>query len=434
VSARELAQFTSSPSRPVTARVFDDGDGLPGPASQSHSLPSLVKGTDGRLWVQGGLAVSWLDPHDAGTRPEPSPPIILGMAVAGHPFDTSAAALTLPRDERSPVISYTAPATTNASRVRFQTRLTGFDDDWVDQAGRREVSYPHLAAGRYVFSVRASTDGVIWTKRPPQLVFSVQTFFYETWWFKACCVLLALLAVWMLAKWEAWRALRRYHAREKIRAEEREAVARDIHDTLLQSNVALILQLESISQTAPEGETRRRISALADSASEAVTEGREKVTALRERIAEGGSVDMRLKTLGGRLAQQSDARFRLSVVGEPRALRPVPADELYLLISEAVTNAFWHARATTVEVELNYGLRWLRVSVVDDGIGIAPSALRPEGRTGHWGISGMYERAGQLRAQLAIGRRQPKGTDVRLDVPAKRIYVEQGAWRFMALG
>lgn len=429
VRAADVAAFVASRAGAVHADVFGPNDGLTGLASQQHSLPSLVKGKDGRLWVQGGNTVSWLDPRDLPERPVPARPIILGLSVGPQLFGPGKATVKLSRNQRNPVFSYTAPATTDATRVRFQTRLTGFDDTWVDQASHREAGYTKIGAGDYVFAVRASTDGVTWTASPPQLAISVAPFFFETRWFKAMCAAATLVLLWLLVRWQTRRALRLYRSRTQIRLEEREAIARDLHDTLLQSNVALVLQLEAIYQKSPEGETRSRIACLARAASAAVTEARIRVTALRERGDDNDALCVRLRDFGAQLASQSMTRFRFAVEGESLPLASPAGDEVRLLVSEAMTNAFRHAHATEVSLTVSFGAWYLRVVVKDDGTGMREPAPVAATLDGHWGIAGMRERANIIHARLVIRKGLPKGTEVRLVVPARRIYTALGARR-----
>lgn len=427
VDARDLASFASGRTTPVPVTVLTNDDGLPGHASQARSLPSLVKGGDGRLWVEGGTSVSWIDPHDVPRRPLPSAPIILGMSVEGRRLDVVQAP-TLPRNERSPLISYTAPATTDASRLRFQTRLAGFDDGWVDQGARREVGYTRIGAGHYVFSVRVSTDGVTWTRDPPQLAFSVEPFFYETWWFKTACAGLALFLLWLGARWEVRRAVHRYQARTQIRIQEREAIARDLHDTLLQSNLSLVLRLDILSRNAADPAMQDSLRSLTESANRAVTEGRQRLAALRNADDDAASLPARLEKLGRERGEEAGMHFSLQVEGKPGVLDLEASDELRLLLSEAMINAFRHSGADAVRVTLQFGRRQLRASVEDDGHGFPPGTST-HGQKGHFGLPGMAERAAKLGARFDIETLLPTGTRVSVDVPARRLYATY-AWNF----
>jgi signal transduction histidine kinase len=427
ITAGDVARFASSPVKEVPAVVVAHPEDFAGHASQDRTLPSLVKGVDGRVWLHTMQSVMWFDPRELPGHASLPAPFITGLSAAGNTFDTGIT-VSVPADQRSLVISYTAPAMNDAALMRFQTQLSGFDDAWVDQQGRREVSYPKLPGGAYVFSVRASTDGVHWTANSPRLSITIQPYFYETWWFKALCAAAALVLVWLLARWEVRRALRRYRARERIRTDEREAIARDLHDTLLQRNFALVMQLEAEYRRTPEGDARDRLGKLTQSANSAVTEGRQRLGALRERLGDSDSLCSKLEHLGHNLAAETGIHFQLFVEGNQRQLKAAARENLEMLVSEAITNSVRHGRESYVGVEVAFGRWQMRVAVKDDGDGIPAAVLASGGREGHFGIPGMFERAQKLDARLDIRRRNPKGTEVCLAIPARRIYARQQWW------
>jgi signal transduction histidine kinase len=434
IGAEDIAQFLRGKTDSLPAVLYTLKDGLPGQPTQLRSLPSLVAGSDGRIWLQGNTAVSWFDPADFPATAMPSPPFITGMAVGAHRFDTAAPALALSRSERSPRFSYTAPATTDASVVRYQTRLTGFDDGWTDQGGRHEVSYPRISAGQYVFSVRASTDGVTWTSDPPQIAFSVAPYFYETWWFKLGSIVAGLLMVWVVAHWQIRRTVQRYQARTRMRTEEREAVARDIHDTLLQSNLALVLQLEAAVLQTPDAAARARLVAIAEGANQAMSEGRLKISALRAGVDAAQSLCGRLKELGEDLSAETGARFVLVVEKRARPLQTEPAETLRLLLSEAITNAFRHANAAVVRVTLSFGRWQLHAAVEDDGEGLPPDVAETGRREGHWGLQGMGERAKSLHGRFGVDAVVPNGTRVWVTMAGRWVYATPGVSKLLTKG
>lgn len=435
IGSADIAQFLrGKTSSSLPAALYTLKDGLPGQPTQLRSLPSLVAGSDGRIWVQGDTAVSWFDPTDFPTAAVPSPPLISSMAVRDHRFDIAASALALSPNERSPRFSYAAPATTDASVIRYQTRLTGFDDAWTDQGNRHEVSYPHISAGRYVFSVRASKDGVTWTNTPPQVAFSVAPYFYETWWFKFGSVVAGLLVVWSFAHWQIRRTVRSYQAQANIRSREREAVARDIHDTLLQSNLAVVMQLEAAAIQTSDAIGRARLIAIAEGANDAMTEGRQKISALRAEVDRERSLCGRLQELGRDLSVETSASFALVVERHPRPLQADPAETLRFLLSEAMNNAFRHANATVVKVTVKFGRWQLCASVEDDGVGLSPDVSKTGHREGHWGLQGMRERAKSLRGRFGVDAVIPSGTKVWVAVAGRRVYTRVGIWKFLTKG
>jgi signal transduction histidine kinase len=111
------------------------------------------------------------------------------------------------------------------------------------------------------------------------------------------------------------------------------------------------------------------------------------------------------------------------VEGTPRKLHPIFRDEICRLATEALRNAFRHAAAQHVEVEIRYDETYLRLRVRDDGRGIRPEVLRRGGREGHYGLRGMQERANLVGGKLTIRSEIDSGTEIELMVPAAKAYV-----------
>ena len=183
------------------------------------------------------------------------------------------------------------------------------------------------------------------------------------------------------------------------RVSERTRIARDLHDTLLQTFHGLLLRFQTVSQLLPARpeEAKQRLDGAIDQAAEAITEGRDAVQGLRSSTVETNDLAVAIRTIGEELAadetNQSSAVFQVEVEGTPRNLHPILRDEVYRLAGEALRNAFWHAQARRIEVEIRYDQKQFRLRVRDDGKGIDPKVLGGEGREGHYGLHGMRERA-----------------------------------------
>jgi signal transduction histidine kinase len=117
------------------------------------------------------------------------------------------------------------------------------------------------------------------------------------------------------------------------------------------------------------------------------------------------------------LGVQRAIDFRVMVEGRARPMHPGICDEICRIGREALANAFQHSGASHIEVELEYADKQLRVRVRDDGRGIDPQILR-SGRDGHWGLSGMRERAERMGARFKVWGRDAGGTEVELSVPS----------------
>jgi signal transduction histidine kinase len=210
------------------------------------------------------------------------------------------------------------------------------------------------------------------------------------------------------------------------RLSERTRIARELHDTLLQSFQALMLHFQTVNDLLPPGEAKEALEKVLDRADMAIVEGREAIQDLRSSTTSTNELAEALTALRDELAGTGDggsgsATFRVSVDGKPRDLHPILRDDIYRIAREALRNAFRHAEASRIEVEITYGVRILRLRIRDDGKGI-DSKLLVAGRHGHWGLPGMRERAQEIGAQLDIWSQAGAGTEVDLSVPGSIAY------------
>jgi signal transduction histidine kinase len=228
--------------------------------------------------------------------------------------------------------------------------------------------------------------------------------------------------------------LREEAARTSGRLEERERIARDLHDTLLQSFQGLMLRFQAATKLLPERpeEAKRSFESAMDQADQAITEGRDAVQGLRSSTVDTNDLALALNTLGEELAgnesNPNSAEFHVVVQGTPRNLHPILQDEVYRIAGEAVRNAFNHAQAQRIEVEIRYDEREFHLRVRDDGKGIDPKLLKEGGRPGHYGLRGIRERAKLMGGKLTIWSALESGTELELGIPASRVY-ETGALR-----
>jgi signal transduction histidine kinase len=210
------------------------------------------------------------------------------------------------------------------------------------------------------------------------------------------------------------------------RLSERTRIARELHDTLLQSFQALMLHFQVANDLLPPGEAKEALEKVLDQADQAIVEGRDAIQNLRSSTTVTDELTQAITTLGEEIAgaldgERGSAKFRVSTEGIPRNLDPILHDDIYRIAREALRNAFRHAEASRIEAEITYGERLLRLRIRDDGKGIDPQQLRV-GREGHWGLPGMRERARQIGAQLDIWSEAGAGTEVELRIPGSIAY------------
>jgi signal transduction histidine kinase len=239
-------------------------------------------------------------------------------------------------------------------------------------------------------------------------------------------VFLALLAV--AYQWRIWQLQHQFEMTLEARVGERTRIARDLHDTLLQSfqGVLPLLQASINLFTSRPAEALRTLEKATDYASHAITEGRDAITGLRMSTIEKNDLALAIETIGEEIAaaQPNAAKLQVVVEGTSRELHPILRDEVYRLATEALRNAFHHAAAKNVEVEIRYDAKYFRLRVRDDGKGINPEILEREGREGHFGLHGMRERAKLVGGKLTIWTVLDNGTEIELIIPGTKAYLK----------
>jgi signal transduction histidine kinase/ligand-binding sensor domain-containing protein len=419
VSRAELDRWWQQPNSLIQYDQVDPFAGVQ--PSLTSFKPQLTITPDHKLWWVNGRILQMFDP-DASRRNTRPPPVHVEAVVADRRTYDPISGLRLPALTRDIVINYTGLSFVAPQRVFFRYALQGHDKGWQDPGSRRQALYSGLGPGTYTFKVIASNNDGVWNDRGAEFTFTVLPMFYQTWWFRVLYVTAAAAAVWLFYLYRLRLATERVQARIGARMEERERIARELHDTLLQGFQGLVLRFQAVLKVLPEeGPARGMVEKALDRADEVLLEGREKVKELREQGLDVNDLAGLLSRHGAELAQDYPARFTLSVIGTARPLDPIVNNETYRIAREAITNAFLHAHAAHIEVELTYAVSAMTLRVRDDGQGIAENILAA-GRSGHWGLSGMRERANKIGATLNLWSRQGTGTEVDLKIPSRFAY------------
>jgi signal transduction histidine kinase/ligand-binding sensor domain-containing protein len=430
-----LNAWAGGSPRSIHPLVFDRTDGVRLHALGAALTPVVTKSTDGRIWFVTLDGVSAVDPLHLPINPVPPPVHIEQITADGQTYPASSG-LRLPSRLRDLAIDYTALSLAAPQKMLFRFMLEGQDPHWREVLNVRRVQYSNLAPGNYRFRVTATNNSGVWSRDGATVNFSIAPAYWQTNWFRALCGATFLLILWVLYQVRLRQVAHAFHARLEERVAERTRIARDLHDTLLQSVQALLLRLQTVRQLFPAQPARAEkvLESAIDQTARAITEGREAVQGLRDSTVVGEDLAVALRTLGEELAAfpggHASIEFSVEVEGTPRNLRPIVRDQIYRIAGEAMRNAFRHAEAKQIEVELHYDERQLRLRVRDDGRGIDPIFLTGEGRSGHFGLRGMHDRAKLIRGKLAVWSAQNSGTEIELSVPAVHSYAASAApWR-----
>jgi signal transduction histidine kinase/ligand-binding sensor domain-containing protein len=426
IPASEMSQLTKDPTYRPHCETFDVLDGLTGTAVQVRPNPTLVASSDGRLWFLTYDGIFQIDPNHLLRNKVPPSVFVRSVSSGGvmHPSGN------MPSGTTNVNIEYTAPNLSVPERVRFRYMLDGIDSIWQDAGIRREAFYTNLPPGHYHFRVIASNNDGVWNDVGASVQFSIAPAWYQTIWFRSVCVCLFLFLIWLLYQLRLRQIEEQFQVALEARVNERTRIARELHDTLLQSFHALLLRFQAVSNVLPgrPEEAKRRVDSAITEAAEAITEGRDAVHDLRFGGSTTNDLAQAISNFGKELLSiptgESVPEFRAQVEGTPRNLNPIVRDEAYRIAAEALRNAFRHAKASQIEMEIWYDERQLRLRIRDDGKGIDPRLVDGNRSTGHWGLHGMRERAKLMGGAVDVWSELDSGTEVELKIPAAIAYVQ----------
>jgi signal transduction histidine kinase len=335
-----------------------------------------------------------------------------------------ASTLSLSHDKNVFSLEFSALSYFNPATNRYRYKLEGLDRQWHEVgSNQRLVTYTTLPAGRYTFRVQGATSRGAWSEPGLELPIEILPPWWSTWWFRAVCLAFSVTLVWAFHQWR----LRQVEARARLQMEERVSerarIARELHDTLLQSFQGLILKFQRARNLLPAQpeQAMQSLETALDRAERAIMEGRDAIHDIRTSTPVDRDLLGEITALGEELARtdgrSTSPRLQVIVEGRPNPVHPLVRKEILKIVGEALRNAHAHANARNIEAELRYEEKMLRVRIRDDGIGVNQEHMGAIGRAGHYGLCGMRERAAQMGAQLDVWTEQGAGTEIELSVP-----------------
>ncbi|HKA20426.1 MAG TPA: two-component regulator propeller domain-containing protein [Blastocatellia bacterium] len=406
-------------------REFDLADGLRSVEGVKRHRSVVVDAT-GRIWVSTNRALSVVDPRHVARYSLPAIVRIEDVIADGGPLGLQRA-VRIPGTNQRITLSYSGLSLTVPERVRFRYRLDNFDKDWSETVATREAVYTNLSPGSYRFRVIASNSDGLWNGSESVFQFEVEPVFWQTLWFRTLLFMAIALTFLVFYRLRVRRLTAQMNIRFKERLAERTRIAQDLHDTLLQGFLSASMQLGVASDKLPaDSPAKPLVTRVLDLMRQVIEEGRSALKGLRSYSSDSQDLAESLSGIQQELAIQEAVDYRIAVEGSPHPLHPLIGDEVYRICREALVNAFRHSRASTIELRLRYGSRQFRIVVRDNGDGIDHQVLR-FGREGHWGLSGMRERAEAIGAKLKIWSMPGAGTEVILSIPADVAFESQSS-------
>jgi signal transduction histidine kinase len=412
-----MQRWWGQPDTTVQLKTFDAFDGVqPGEAP----FGAAARSPDGRLWFANGVALQMIDPGHLTGNVLP-PPVHVEQVVADRKNFSPRKDLRLPPLTRDLEIDYTALSFVVPQKVRFRYKLEGRDAAWQEPGTRRQAFYTDLGPGKYRFRVIACNNDGVWNDAGATLDFIVTPAWYQTNWFRILCVVSGIVILMALHKLRLRQIARTISSRFDERLAERTRMARDLHDTLLQTLQGSKLVADGALKPSTDPiRMRRALEQLSVWLGKATQEGRAALNSLRMGTTQTNDLAeaFRRVTENGLIPNSMAVTF--SVVGDAREMHPIVRDEIYRIGYEAIRNASAHSSGSRLEVELRYTSD-LALRVSDNGTGIDP-AIADAGRDGHFGLQGMRERAARISGKLTIVSSANLGTEIELTVPGGIIF------------
>ncbi|MGB8261557.1 MAG: triple tyrosine motif-containing protein, partial [Terracidiphilus sp.] len=395
---------------------FGPADGLRSRETATNSHPSAWRGRDGHLWFATPKGLVEVDPAHFPVNMTP-PPVALERFTVDDVLRTADSWSRVEAGHVHFEFDYAALSFTAPQKVRYRYMLEGFDHAWTEAGARRTAYYTNIPPGKYTFRVQAANNDGVWNAEGAALKFELRPHFYQTIWFY---LLLAAFAVGLIVLMQRER-LRRAEREFKAVLGERNRIAREIHDTLAQGYVGISVQLEVLSELLRLGKPEaaaRHLDTTRGYVREGLADARQSIWALRSQDANEATLPVRLRRMVEG-AGNHGLESRFSLFGAYRPLPPGTEREILRIAQEAVHNVSKHAGAKHLFVQLEYGREQIALEVRDDGRGFA-AGEEAQSTAGHYGLTGMRERAAAIGGTLDVTSEPGGGTVVRLQARAPR--------------
>lgn len=382
----------------------------------------------GRIWFSMNRGISVVDPIRASTDSVPVFTQIQAVSGDGVAMNLNGP-VRLPSGRQRITFSYAGLSLSVPERVHYRYRLYGFDRGWSDPVTSREAVYMNLSPGSYRFRVIASNSEGIWNDPGATLDFSVTPAWFQTTWFRVLCVVAVLSLAWFFYRLRVRQIAKAISTRFDERLAERTRMARDLHDTFLQTvQGSKLVADDALDDSSDPVRMRHAMEQLSNWLGQATQEGRAALNSLRTSTTERNDLAEAFKRATENGFVPASMAVTFSVLGTSREMHPIVRDEIYRMGYEAIRNACTHSKASRLEVELRYA-QDLALRVSDNGVGIDPD-VADRGKHGHFGLQGMRERAARIGGKLTLVSSASSGTEITVVVPGRIVFRKATETRF----
>lgn len=401
-AAREISMLTSTAYTPTESqRVIEGRLGV---------SPSMWRMRDGHLWLSTARGVIAIDP--ARPSREPPPPVVIeNPVVNGAPMEPERIS-SLPGGQKNIQFNFAGLSYLQPERIRYKYRLEGYDKDWVDAGTRHDAIYANLPHGDYRFQVTACNYDGSCNDQGALVSFTLVPLFYERALFWPLMVALAGAFGWLGYQLH----IRRLRERYDLIVSERNRIARELHDTLIQGFSGITMALQALSTRIRTPEERDTLNDIIHDAATCLRETRQSVAGLRAAPGPHSGLTAAVERAVREITETKHVRARLELETVTRNFAPEVEYNLLRILREAVNNAVKHSGADTIDVTLRNRADALTLTIRDDGSGFDRDHAAPG--PGHYGLIGMKERASQIGAALQVDSQPGAGTTISVTLPA----------------
>jgi signal transduction histidine kinase/ligand-binding sensor domain-containing protein len=431
--------------RETTFRNYYTADGLPG---NEFRFGAASKSSTGEMFFGSSRGLLTFFPQRVNDNLSPPPVVMTDFWLFGNrwrvgkdPLKQSISftrSLTFAPSQNIFSFEFSALSYSEPTRNRYRYRLEGLEEQWNERdSTRRFVTYTTLAPGDYVFRVQGSNSLGVWNTTGASVQIRVLGPWWTWWWVRAALILLTITAMIAFFRFRVRRLAYQLNLRLEERVGERTRIARELHDTLLQSFQGVVFRFQAVRNMLPRRpeEAMQTLDEALERTDQAIAEGRDAIQGLRSWTVTSNELAQAVTALGAEMRREmasqdsahdsthnsNSARFQVVVEGPPRDLHPILRDDVYAIAREAVRNAFRHAQARNIEADITYTGTSFQLRIRDDGKGIDPGIVA-EGRAGHYGVQGMRERARRIGGKLDVWSGTGAGTEIELSIPGSIAY------------
>jgi ligand-binding sensor domain-containing protein/signal transduction histidine kinase len=421
-----------------TFRNFSTAEGLPGP--EMASTGACLRSRSGRMYFAGFSGATTFLPESIPESNNAPPTVITDFRLLGNAHSPAlqdapraisyTPEIVLSHKQMPFSLAFAALSYSDSQANRYRYELEGLDNAWTEVGSdSRTVTFTNLPARKYRFRVQGATNSSRWSEPGAELEIIILPPWWNTWWFRTAYALAVLLVIWSAYRYRVRQIAEQFNIRIDAQLNERMRIARDLHDTLLQSFQGAAFQFQAARKLLLRNadNAMQVVDEAIHAAEEGIMEGRTAIRDLRPEPAAQRNFPELLNAACRELATAQELNghapsYQVLVEGEQQDLPLMFQDEVYRISREVIRNAFMHAAASNIEVEIRYDSSLLRVRIRDDGKGIDPKILEAGGTSGHFGIPGMRERAQRIGSRLDFWSEIGAGTEVQLTIPAAMAY------------